>query len=101
MAWISKRENSCFQYMKSFRRFHERREAGAKLLHQRGLVGFRSGKVAHLDVAKTAYLFRNGGEAYRDMMIVRREAAENLAEHRLIICDQLALGAALGGVAED
>ena len=57
----------------------------AELLEQRGLVGLGGLEVAHLDVAEAADLLRDGGEPDREVMVLGRELAENLLEHRLVV----------------
>src|SRR5438552_18280932 len=54
-----------------------------------------------LHVSEAADFFWNGAESHREGVILRRELAHDLAEQRLVVGDQLALGAALFRVAED
>jgi hypothetical protein len=71
-----------------------RRRAGAELLEERRFVGFGGGEMLLLDVAETADLFRDRGQPDCDEMIVRRQTRQNLVEHRLVVADQFAFGAA-------
>ncbi len=70
------------------------------MLEQSRFVGLGGGQEPLLDVAEAADLFRNGGKTDREVMVVRRQALEHFAEHRLVIADQLALGLALERTAE-
>src|SRR5215470_12146833 len=51
-------------------------------------------------MAEAADFLRNGGEAYREMMVLRGQMGEDLIQHSPIIGDQLALGAAFERIAE-
>src|SRR5215831_20330715 len=86
---------------KSLGGVQQRRSAGAELIQQSPFIGLGGREVPHLDVAEAADLLRDGGEADRDVVVVGRESSENLGELRLIVGNQLALGPALLGVAED
>src|SRR5262245_38421503 len=57
--------------------------------------------MARLDVAEAADLLRDGSEANRDGMVLGRQLLDDLTEQRLVIGDQLALGAALLRIAEN
>ena len=59
----------------SFRRFEQRRRAGAELLEQRRLVGLGGGEMPLLDVAEAADFFRDRGKADREVMVFRRQPA--------------------------
>src|SRR5262249_6264514 len=72
----------------------------AELVEQRRLLGLGGGEMARLDVAVAADFLRNAGQSHREVMILRRQRRQNLLQHRLIIGNELALGAALGRVAE-
>src|SRR5262245_9716426 len=76
------------------------RRPGAELVEQRGLVGLGGGEMAHLHMPEAADLLRDRREADREVMVLGRELAEHLVEHRFIVADELALGAALLGAAE-
>src|SRR5437899_12929231 len=76
------------------------RRSRAEAVEQRGLVAARRLEVAHLDVAEAADLLRDGRDADREMMVRGAELAQQLGERRLVIGDELALGAPLGGIAE-
>src|ERR1700730_15592716 len=54
----------------------------------------------HLDVAETADLLRDRRDGDRQMVVVGAELLQQLRQGRLIVGDELALGAALGPVAE-
>src|SRR5262245_32906906 len=51
-------------------------------------------------MAEAADLVRNGDERDREMVVLRREAIEDLDEHRFVVGNQRALGAALLRIAE-
>src|SRR6202043_1428675 len=76
------------------------RRAGAELLQERRFVGLGGSEMLLLDVTKTADFFRNDSEADREMMIVRRQSCQHFVEHRLVVADQLALGAPFQRAAE-
>src|SRR5581483_3078293 len=76
------------------------RSAGAELLEECRLVGLRGGEMALLDVTEAADLFRDHGEADREMVVLRRELGEHLVEHRLVALDELAFRAPLERAAE-
>src|ERR1700724_3238834 len=54
----------------------------------------------HLDVAETADLLRDRRDGDRQMVVVGIELGQELRQGRLVVGDELALGAALGPVAE-
>ena len=56
--------------------------------------------MALLDVTEAADFFRDRGKPDGEGMIVRRQRVEHFVEHRLVIVDQLPLGAALERAAE-
>src|SRR6185312_5958028 len=78
----------------------QHRAAGAQLLEQSRLVGLGGREMTLLDVSKAADFFRYGRQSDRDRMVLRRERPDDFVEHRLVIGNQLALGAALQGAAE-
>src|SRR5215468_8597794 len=82
------------------RRLEQHRRARAELRKERRLLGLGGRERAHLDMAEAADLVRNGGQRDREMVVLRREPLENLAEHRLVVGNQRALGAALLRIAE-
>src|ERR1700690_2725253 len=85
---------------KLFRRLEKWRGAGAKLLAQSGFLGLCGGDVPLLDVAESADLLRNCRKFYRDMMVVRRQMFDDLAQKLLVFCYEPAFCPALGGIAE-
>src|SRR3954454_12713638 len=84
-----------------FRRLEHRRLTGAELLQQRGFVRLRGHQMPRFHMAEAADFLRDGRKAHRNRMIVGRELAHQFAEQRLVIGDQLALGAALFRVPEN
>src|SRR6202043_3700148 len=54
----------------------------------------------HLDVAETADLLRDRRDGDRQMVVVGIELLQQLRQGRLVVGDELALGAALGPIAE-
>src|SRR5450631_3252114 len=85
---------------KLFSRLEKWRGAGAKLLAQSGFLGLGGGDVPLLDVAESADLLRNCRKFYRDMMVVRRQMFDDLAQKLLVFCYEPAFCPALGGIAE-
>ena len=95
-----RRGGSCNEVKLLLRGLQIRRGPRAQLLEQRRLVGLGGGEVAHLDVAEAADFFRDRRDADGKMMVVGVELRQHLVERRLVVGDQLALGAPLGAVAE-
>src|SRR5215831_20347709 len=56
--------------------------------------------MTQFDVAEAANFFRNNGKADRKVMVLRRQICKYLLEHRLVVVNQLSLGATLERVAE-
>src|SRR5262245_52649395 len=78
-----------------------RNRTTAELLEQRSLVSLRRLQVTQLDVAKPADLLRDGGEADREVVIVRRELRQQFFEHHFVVTHQRPLGLELLAVTED
>src|SRR6185503_15063121 len=72
-----------------------------KALEQLVLLAARADHAARLDVAEAADLLRDRGDLHRERMVRGREPREQPLDGGLVRADQGALGAALGGVAED
>ena len=70
------------------------------MFEQHRLLGLGGGEVTLFDVTETADFFRDRGECDGEVVVLRREVAGNFAKERAVILKELALGAALGGVAE-
>src|SRR5712671_5988252 len=86
---------------KLFRRLEQRRRTGAELFEQGRFVGLGGDEMTHLDMAIATDFFRDRRKPDRDVVIVRRETAENLVQHRLVVGDQRAFGFALLRITED
>src|SRR5712671_7898853 len=86
---------------KLFRRLEQRRRTGAELFEQGRFVGLGGGEMTHLDMAIATDFFRDRRKPDRDGVIIGRETAKHLAQHRLVIRDQRTLGSALLRIAED
>src|ERR1700722_20108272 len=84
----------------SFRRFEQQRRAGTELLEQSRLIRLGGNEMMLLDVAEAANFFRDYGETDGEMMVFRRKPRQHLVEHRCVIFDQLAFGAAFQRPAE-
>ncbi len=68
---------------------------GAQPGEQAGLLRLGAGEVRVLDVAEAADLQRQQRKLDRDGVVGGRQAADDLVDHRLVLADQPAFGAAL------
>ncbi|KAF1853937.1 hypothetical protein Lal_00005148 [Lupinus albus] len=75
-------------------------DRGAEGFQQLGLLCLGDRHVARLDRAVAAHLHRQLGDLHRQIELLAGQAVQQLAHHRLIVGDQLAFLAALGGAAE-
>src|SRR5437660_5231025 len=88
-------------YEISYRRQRHGRRFAAPFGEEVGLFSFCRHEMARLYMTEAANFFRNAGECHGDRVFLRREPRQNFLDHRLVVGDELAFGAALFAVAEN
>src|SRR5436309_13657566 len=88
-------------YDTSFRRERDGRRLAAEFRQEIRFFCLRRNEMARLHMAEAADLFRDAGQRHGDCMLLRRKSVKDFLDHRLIVRNELAFGAALFAVAEN